>query len=116
MPFVLVLHPSVPAKNLKEFVEYAKKNKWRINARVLGVDVDTVLVMVEQQQGKCAACGVIPDSDVPTHGLQIDHCHETGKARGLLCGACNKALGHARDDVTRLRALIAYLEDARSCA
>lgn len=52
---------------------------------------------------QCAVC----QSD---HNLHIDHCHETGAVRGVLCGPCNSALGHARDSVTRLKELIAYLE------
>ena len=55
------------------------------------------------QFGRCAACGIKSDR------LQVDHCHDTGKIRGLLCGNCNSALGHAKDDVDRLMALVAYL-------
>lgn len=40
----------------------------------------------------------------------LDHCHTTGKFRGVLCVRCNIALGQVNDDVGRLRALIAYLE------
>jgi recombination endonuclease VII len=92
--------------------ESRKKNKWTINARVLGVDPAVVLEMVERQGGKCASCGVTPESVKPQHGLQIDHCHKTGRVRGLLCGGCNKSLGHAGDDADRLRQLIAYLESS----
>lgn len=62
------------------------------------------------QSGRCAACNdAHPD-------LQVDHCHETGEVRGLLCPNCNSALGHARDDAVRLRALIAYLGTSRSAS
>jgi hypothetical protein len=39
----------------------------------------------------------------------VDHCHDTGKVRGVLCFNCNAALGHLKDDSTRLQLLIKYL-------
>lgn len=42
----------------------------------------------------------------------IDHCHETGFVRGAICGNCNSALGHAKDNPATLRALADYLESA----
>lgn len=65
--------------------------------------------MVADQGGGCAACGNPPTK----RPLQIDHCHDTGQIRGLLCGNCNSALGHAKDDITRLESLIVYLKMSR---
>lgn len=42
--------------------------------------------------------------------IQVDHCHFTGKIRGLLCKGCNASLGHIQDDKERLRGLVEYLE------
>jgi hypothetical protein len=42
-------------------------------------------------------------------GLYVDHCHTSGKVRGLLCPSCNSALGKFKDDVTILNKAIEYL-------
>jgi hypothetical protein len=57
--------------------------------------------MIEAQGGTCAVC-----SGKPEH---VDHDHETGKVRGILCFLCNQALGNARDDIDVLNGLVAYL-------
>lgn len=68
--------------------------------------------LVDRQCGRCAICQETP---TPTNGkrvaLVVDHCHETGRIRGLLCTNCNVAIGHMKDDVGRLRAAISYLEE-----
>lgn len=63
----------------------------------------------DRQQGRCAVCGAEPAARKGGR-LQVDHCHETGVVRGLLCGLCNKGLGVFRDDVEFLRSAIAYLQ------
>jgi hypothetical protein len=44
--------------------------------------------------------------------LAVDHCHKTGKVRGLLCKLCNSLLGSARDDISILENSIKYLKDS----
>lgn len=55
----------------------------------------------------CEACG---KKQTRAGEMHIDHCHGTGKVRGVLCFNCNAALGHVGDDQDRLRNLLAYLE------
>jgi Recombination endonuclease VII len=66
----------------------------------------------DRQAGLCAICGRPETRD---HGpakfkrLAIDHCHATGKVRGLLCQECNIGLGLFRDDCAIMEAAVAYL-------
>lgn len=71
-------------------------------ARRFGLTVDQLRELVRAAEGRCAICREEAD-------LMVDHCHETGKVRGMLCHHCNLVLGHARDDVKVLAACVAYL-------
>jgi hypothetical protein len=68
----------------------------------------------EAQDGRCAICQKIAHvMDLRTGSprrLAIDHDHQTGKIRGLLCHDCNVAIGHLNDDVEILYKAISYLE------
>ncbi len=64
---------------------------------------------VDRQDGKCAICERVLDL-VNHRNTHADHDHETGQLRGVLCGGCNKGLGHFRDSVENLKKAEAYLE------
>jgi hypothetical protein len=79
--------------------EYAIKRKY-------GLSADKYAAMLNAQDHACAVCG--------RHGetyrkLCVDHDHETGVVRGLLCDRCNKALGLVKDEVILLTKLAEYL-------
>ncbi len=63
------------------------------------------------QGGICATCGRQPG--VGKSSLHVDHDHETGKIRGLLCQQCNRALGLVKDNIATLAAMIDYLIRAK---
>jgi hypothetical protein len=65
--------------------------------------------MFDLQNGCCAICKS-KVSSVRTTRLFVDHCHDTLKVRGLLCSACNHALGLFKDSPTILKSAIKYLE------
>lgn len=71
-------------------------------------DFDTLL---RKQEYKCFSCGKT-HKDHKNDRLFVDHCHTTGKVRGLLCNNCNFALGAIKDNVDTLKNLIKYLEEA----
>lgn len=59
-------------------------------------------------QGNCCAVCMTPNPGWK-HGWAVDHCHTTNAVRGLLCHNCNVALGHAKENIVTLRAMIRYL-------
>jgi len=67
-----------------------------------------------KQKMVCAICNKPETSkDVRTGAplnLSVDHCHSSGKVRGLLCGNCNKGIGSLKDDITILKNAIKYLK------
>lgn len=89
--------------------KYASDAEYRRRRKIhrYGITVADYDALLEAQRGGCAVCGYEPAIDKP---LQVDHDHATGAVRGLLCGNCNSALGHAKDDRARLLGLVAYLD------
>lgn len=63
--------------------------------------------MVTSQGGCCAICGVKPDA------LAVDHCHATGRVRGLLCNKCNWGLGMFDDSLDIMASAASYLINSR---
>ena len=67
------------------------------------------------QDGLCKTCSTPVEfyRDGPMDGRAVvDHCHETGKVRGVLCSSCNIALGKVKDRVRTLENMINYLKEA----
>jgi hypothetical protein len=64
--------------------------------------------LFKAQNGKCACCGQCEASF--KRQLHVDHDHETGKVRGLLCTQCNPGIGYFQDSVERLEKAVAYLK------
>jgi hypothetical protein len=83
------------------------KYDYRSRIRHMGMSVEHYEWMLATQDGKCAICG-----GPPTLGrrLDIDHDHETGRIRGLLCHHCNTMLGQAHDSADVLQKAIRYLK------
>lgn len=62
-----------------------------------------------EQDHSCHVCGWMPKDQATRRHLEIDHCHDSGEVRSLLCGRCNKMLGQARDNPLVLLSGFAYL-------
>lgn len=72
-----------------------------------GISMQEAEKILVAQGNKCAACEGDFKGTSDTH---LDHDHETGNIRGILCRGCNMALGTVKDSTARLRKLIEYLE------
>lgn len=86
--------------------------------RKLGLTQERLDAIKEKQGGRCAICLNIPEPTprqliAPVPGLVIDHDHDTGRFRGLICIKCNAGIGMFLDDPERLRRAIGYLEAAK---
>jgi len=101
-----------PKEACRRSREWYLNNKGRAKDTALkkdyGITLDDWNRMFEAQNGCCAICGQ-HQSDL-SRTLCVDHNHETGKVRGLLCGTCNRSIGLLKDDKDILRSAISYLE------
>lgn len=69
-----------------------------------GVISDDLLKEIKKDITQCVICGA-------EETLVVDHCHETGQIRGMLCNHCNRGLGHFRDDPLLLEFAAEYLRE-----
>jgi hypothetical protein len=72
-----------------------------------GLTVEAYDEMLVKQNGKCAICLLPPRNKY----LDVDHCHDSDRVRGLLCDLCNRMLGQAREDPALLEAGARYLRE-----
>ena len=80
-----------------------------------GITLEEYNTLLSNQDGKCATCGTTePGGRKSGRGggtnVFVDHCHDTGKVRGLLCHSCNRAMGLLGDNVSVIESMIKYLE------
>lgn len=92
--------------------ERKRKQRDMYYRRTYGISADELDEMLESQNGRCAICGEKPERLASMH---VDHDHERGHLRGLLCLSCNQGLGQFRDDPAMLLRAIVYLRQ-RSAA
>lgn len=87
--------------------KYESSNRDKLYQQRYGITVEEYEEMLESQNHSCAICGT---TDSGRRRFAIDHDHETGKVRGLLCDKCNMFVGHSQDDDELMRKFVAYLE------
>lgn len=81
-----------------------RKEKLRLR---YGMTIEQFDKLKENQNGLCLGCY----QDKP---LCVDHCHKTGKIRGLLCRKCNAVIGLANEDINVVKNIVVYLEKSET--
>lgn len=83
------------------------KNRKSSYKRKYGITLGDYEEMLENQNGECATCHRQCSTG---KNLAVDHCHYSGRVRGLLCARCNLALGLVNDSVHILLNLIDHIK------
>ena len=79
----------------------------RANVKRYGITLEQFDALLAAQKYRCACCGTKKPG---AKGWHIDHDHDTGQVRGILCGSCNGGLGLFNDSPKRLRAALHYVQ------
>lgn len=91
--------------------EWRRKNSDHVIGHNLkcsyGITLEQYDKMFESQNGVCAICNRVNENNKRLH---VDHCHNTGVVRGLLCSKCNIGLGQFEDSIEKLLSAAIYLE------
>ncbi len=83
-----------------------------------GITLEEQNELVKKQDNRCSICKnifkeIIDKSKRRRGGFVVDHCHKTGKVRGLLCSKCNSGLGYFKDSVDNLYMAIQYVDEIK---
>lgn len=82
--------------------------------KLYGLTIEDVEIILKNQNYKCAICGeeifLFGDLKNRNKVAHVDHNHDTGEVRGLLCGKCNQGLGYFMDNTDYLLSAISYLK------
>lgn len=95
----------------ENFKQRGKDHAYRYSLKKnYGVTEADYLKILAEQNGVCKICQ--QNSHLKSGRLALDHCHKTGRVRGLLCTRCNAGIGMFNDDLERIKKAIAYLEES----
>ena len=95
------------ARNL----DYSKHLK-----RKYGISVEEYERRLSEQNGRCKICNRTPEEvqDKTAWRLAVDHCHTTGKVRGLLCRPCNTAIGQLQESADIIQKALEYVKEHKN--
>lgn len=91
--------------NPEKLREYSYKKNY-------GIGVQEYEALLTSQDGKCACCG--REANTCGRKLFVDHCHDTGRVRGIICNRCNYGIGALGDNIDGVQRAIEYLKRGTS--
>jgi hypothetical protein len=104
--------PGAKERNYAKTVEWRKANADKVRKQQIrhkyGLSGDQFDAMLQAQNWCCAICGT--QLRFGLGGLTVDHCHTTGRVRGILCTQCNTGVGMFRENPATFTRALAYLE------
>jgi hypothetical protein len=100
-------------KNKVRYVKEGYKSKIREYKlrKKYNITTEDYANLLKSQNGCCKICSSEPTK---TRKLCVDHCHKTGKVRGLLCDSCNRGIGLLGDESKQLKIAYKYLLEAEN--
>jgi hypothetical protein len=110
-----IRHPQNQKKAVEKWAKKQSPEYHRLRARksqlklMYGMTTECYDEMLKKQGGACGIC----KTSKPTGRWKVfavDHCHATGKVRGLLCNECNRGIGLLKDSIEVLKSAVNYLE------
>lgn len=96
----------INARQRQKRKENPRPQRNRVLQHRFGITIEKYDEMLLSQNGSCAIC---KKQNIDDRSFDVDHCHGTGKIRGLLCGNCNRGIGNLQDNPAILCAAIEYL-------
>jgi hypothetical protein len=110
-------YPDYRQKTKDSAKKYHQENPEKIIGyklqRNYGITLEEYNRMLKQQRGRCAVCSSKKTNHRTRTRFFVDHDHQTGKVRGLLCHKCNTGLGHFDHDLEKMAAAMAYIQMSR---
>lgn len=88
--------------SVEEKARRSEQQRIKEYKRIYNLPDDLAKQLANNREGVCKICN-------ETKLLVVDHCHNTGEVRGLICSHCNSVLGYAKDNVKTLQSAIDYL-------
>ena len=103
----------VNAANRKRYHALTPEEKLKRNRAqhlaLYGLTLESYDAMMVKQNNVCALCGC-PETNPKKRHLSVDHCHDSGKVRDLLCDRCNRGIGAFGDNIDLLEKSVIYLQ------
>jgi len=97
-------------KERPEFRERREKSQRKARAKKYGLTLKELDSLETRSGGVCEICDNPPNmAGTSSNALNVDHCHKSGKVRGMLCSRCNLTIGVVGEDPSVLESMIAYL-------